>query len=111
MKLGEQGGKELVLADLNPCYFVGEVAQISYEKLKSMFTVFPDLSFAILSQLANWLRKMNHKIGDVALMDVSGRVARSLLALWKEPDAVTHPDGMRIHITRQELGSIVGCSR
>jgi len=31
--------------------------------------------------------------------------------LCKEPDAMTHPDGMQIKITRQELGRIVGCSR
>jgi CRP/FNR family cyclic AMP-dependent transcriptional regulator len=76
-----------------------------------MSTVFPDLLFAISSQLANRLRKMNRKIGDLAFMDVSGRVARSLLDLCKEPDAMTHPDGMQIRITRQELGRIVGCSR
>jgi len=88
-----------------------EVAQISYEKLKSMSTVFPDLLFAISSQLANRLRKMNRKFGDLSFIDVSGRVARSLLDLCKEPDALTHPDGMQIRITRQELGRIVGCSR
>jgi CRP/FNR family cyclic AMP-dependent transcriptional regulator len=76
-----------------------------------MSTIFPDLLFAISSQLANRLRKMNRKIGDLAFMDVSGRVARSLLDLCKEPDAMTHPDGMQIRITRQELGRIVGCSR
>ena len=130
--LEEEEGRELVLAYLNPGDFFGEVglfneqvnrsalvraktpcevAQISYEKLKSMSTVFPDLFFAISSQLANRLRKMNRKIGDLAFMDVSGRVARSLLDLCKEPDAMTHPDGMQIRITRQELGRIVGCSR
>ena len=31
--------------------------------------------------------------------------------LCNEPDAMTHPDGMQIKITRQELGRIVGCSR
>jgi CRP/FNR family cyclic AMP-dependent transcriptional regulator len=31
--------------------------------------------------------------------------------LTKEPDAMTHPDGMQIRITRQEIGRIVGCSR
>jgi CRP/FNR family cyclic AMP-dependent transcriptional regulator len=44
-------------------------------------------------------------------MDVTGRVARTLIDLSKEPDAMTHPDGMQIRITRQELGRIVGCSR
>ena len=130
--LEDEEGRELVLAYLNPGDFFGEiglfnehvnrsalvraktpceVAQISYEKLKSMSSVFPDLLFAISSQLANRLRKMNRKVGDLAFMDVSGRVARSLLELCKEPDAMTHPDGMQIRITRQELGRIVGCSR
>ena len=130
--LEEEEGRELVLAYLNPGDFFGEiglfnehvnrsalvraktpceVAQISYDKLKSMSTIFPDLFFAISSQLADRLRKMNRKIGDLAFMDVSGRVARSLLDLCKEPDAMTHPDSMQIRITRQELGRIVGCSR
>ncbi|NOP02832.1 helix-turn-helix domain-containing protein, partial [Klebsiella pneumoniae] len=40
-----------------------------------------------------------------------GRVARCLRELCKQPDAMTHPDGMQIKITRQEIGRIVGCSR
>ena len=39
------------------------------------------------------------------------RIAHTLLDLCKEPDAMTHPDGMQIKVTRQELGKIVGCSR
>ena len=130
--LEDEEGRELVLAYLNPGDFFGEIglfnehvnrsalvrakspceiAQISYDKLKSMSTVFPDLLFAISSQLANRLRKMNRKIGDLAFMDVSGRVARAPLDLTKEPHAMTHPDGMQIRVTRQELGRIVGCSR
>ncbi len=130
--LEDEEGRELVLAYLNAGDFFGEIglfnehvnrsalvraknaceiAQISYERLKSMSTLFPDLLFAISSQLATRLRKMNRKIGDLAFMDVSGRVARSLLDLCKEPDAMTHPDGMQIRVTRQELGRIVGCSR
>ena len=130
--LEDEEGRELVLAYLNPGDFFGEiglfnehlnrsalvraktkceVATITYEKLKSMSTVFPDLLFAISLQLATRLRKMNRKIGDLAFMDVSGRVARALLDLCKEPDAMTHPGGMQIRVTRQELGRIVGCSR
>ena len=44
-------------------------------------------------------------------MDAAGRVASTLLDLCKQPDAVTHPDGMQIKISRTELGKIVGCSR
>jgi CRP/FNR family cyclic AMP-dependent transcriptional regulator len=130
--LEDEQGREIVLAYLNPGDFFGEiglfheranrsalvrsrtscdVAQISYEKLKAMPTIFPDLVFAIASQLAVRLRRTNRKVGDLAFLDVSGRVARALLDLCREPDAMTHPDGMQIRITRQELGRIVGCSR
>jgi CRP/FNR family cyclic AMP-dependent transcriptional regulator len=34
-----------------------------------------------------------------------------LLDLCKEPDAIAHPDGIQIRITRQEISRIVGCSR
>lgn len=49
--------------------------------------------------------------GQLAFLDVTGRIAQTLLNLAKQPDAMTHPDGMQIKITRQEIGQIVGCSR
>jgi CRP/FNR family cyclic AMP-dependent transcriptional regulator len=128
----DEEGRELVLAYLNAGDFFGEIglfnehldrsalvrakincdiAQIGYDKIKGIPHVFPDLIFAIASQLATRLRRMNRKVGDLAFMDVSGRIARALLELCKEPDAMTHPDGMQIRVTRQELGRIVGCSR
>ena len=61
--------------------------------------------------MAQRLRNTTRKVGDLAFFDVSGRVARCLLDLCKQPDAMTHPDGMQIKITRQEIGRIVGCSR
>jgi CRP/FNR family cyclic AMP-dependent transcriptional regulator len=130
--LEDDDGRELVLAYLNPGDFFGEIglfnehtnrsalvraktqcdiAQISYDKLRSIPGVFPELLFGIATQLATRLRRMNRKVGDLAFTDVSGRVARAILDLCKEPDAMTHPDGMQIRITRQELGRIVGCSR
>jgi len=63
------------------------------------------------SQMASRLRITSRKVSDLAFIDVTGRVARTLLDLCKQPDAMTHPDGMQIKITRQEIGRIVGCSR
>ena len=31
--------------------------------------------------------------------------------LCNEPDAMTHPGGMQIKVSRQELSRLVGCSR
>ena len=49
---------------------------------------------------------------SVALtVDVTGRVAHAIMDLCNEPDAMTHPDGMQIKVSRQELSRLVGCSR
>lgn len=88
-----------------------EIAEISYAKFNSLRQEIPDVLFEISTQIANRLRKTSRKVGDLAFLDVTGRIAGTLLDLAKQPDAMTHPDGMQIKITRQELGKIVGCSR
>ena len=88
-----------------------EIAIISYQRLVSLPSIYHDLLFVIASQMAIRLGKTSIKVRDLAFTDVQGRIARTLLELCKEPDAMTHPDGMQIKITRQELGRIVGCSR
>jgi CRP/FNR family cyclic AMP-dependent transcriptional regulator len=61
--------------------------------------------------MADRLRDTSRKVIDLAFVDVSGRIAHTLLELARQPDAMTHPEGMQIRITRQELAKIVGCSR
>lgn len=130
--LEDDKGHEIVLAYLNPGDFFGEIglfnedasrsalvrartvceiAQISYPKLRSLTDLYPDLIIAMTTQLARRLRNTNRKLGDLAFMDVYGRVARTLLDLCEQPDAMTHPDGMQVRVTRQELARLVGCSR
>lgn len=88
-----------------------EVAEISYERFHQLRGQFPDILFAIADQISERLRHTTRKLKDLAFVDVAGRIAHTLMDLCKEPDAMTHPDGMQIKITRQELGKIVGCSR
>ncbi|MBI3561560.1 MAG: cAMP-activated global transcriptional regulator CRP [Gammaproteobacteria bacterium] len=128
----DSDGHEIVLAYLNRGDFFGEmglfgeehnrsawvrtrtsceVAEISYAKFRQLYSDHPDVLFAMASQMAARLRNTSRKVSDLAFMDVTGRVARTLLDLCKQPDAMTHPDGMQIRITRQEIGRIVGCSR
>jgi CRP/FNR family cyclic AMP-dependent transcriptional regulator len=61
--------------------------------------------------MADRLNRTTQKVSDLAFLDVTGRAAQTLLELTKQPDAMTHPDGMQIKVTRQEIGRIVGCSR
>lgn len=65
----------------------------------------------LATQLANRLRATTRKASNLTFLDVTGRVARTLLDLCKQPDAMSHPDGMQIKVTRQEIGRMVGCSR
>jgi len=88
-----------------------KVAIISYERFIKIKAQFPDILFAIAAQMATRLRKTTFKLKNLAFVDVSGRIAHTLMDLSKQPDAMTHPEGMQIKITRQELGKIAGCSR
>jgi len=128
----DEEGHELVLAYLNEGEFFGEmglfeddtqrsawiiartacdVAVADYATFRQMTEHTPAILFALAGQLADRLRKTSNKVRDLAFLDVTGRVARTLLDLTREPDAMTHPDGMQVKITRQEIARIVGCSR
>lgn len=88
-----------------------EIAEISYQKFNSLRQELPEVLFEVATQISNRLRKTSQKVSDLAFLDVTGRIAHTLLDLAKQPDAITHPDGMQIKITRQDIGKIVGCSR
>ena len=133
----EEDGREIILAYLNKGEFIGEMgmfssqqkrsvmvrtrsacelAEISYSKLEQLFETdlkgqAKDILYAIGAQLTERLAATSQKVSHLAFLDVTGRIAGTLLDLCKQPDAMTHPDGMQIRITRQEIGRIVGCSR
>ena len=88
-----------------------KIAEISYERFMTIKGQFPDILFRIAAQMATHLRKTTFKLKSLAFVDVSGRIAHTLMDLSRQPDAMTHPDGMQIRVTRQELGKIAGCSR
>lgn len=125
-------GKEMILSYLSQGEFLGEiglfeegtersawvkaktsceVAEISYKKFKQLVQVNPDILMRLAGQMASRLQVTSEKVSNLAFLDVAGRIAQTLLNLAKQPDAMTHPDGMQIKITRQEIGQIVGCSR
>lgn len=92
-------------------YCMYAVAEISYKKFRQLIQVNPDILMRLSAQMARRLQVTSEKVGNLAFLDVTGRIAQTLLNLAKQPDAMTHPDGMQIKITRQEIGQIVGCSR
>jgi CRP/FNR family transcriptional regulator, cyclic AMP receptor protein len=130
-------GHDIVLAYLNKGEFIGEIgvfmgpmlrdvtvttreptqlAEIGYVKLHQLLTgelgerstqILLDLGKSLSARLLNTSRKVR----SLAFLDATDRIDRTLHDLCKQPDAMTHPDGMQIRITRQEIGRIVGCSR
>jgi CRP/FNR family transcriptional regulator, cyclic AMP receptor protein len=130
-------GQELILAYLNKGDFIGEIgvfkgagirsisvdtrsrcqlAEIPYIKLRAalkneMIHTAADFLFLLATQLSSRLLVTSRKCHDLAFLDVEGRVARVLMDLCAEPEAITHPEGMQIYISRQEISRIAGCSR
>lgn len=132
VSIEDEDGHEMVVAYLNEGAFFGEmglfdeisrrsawvkaktdveVAEVSYPSFMELTEKDSRLLYVLGNQVAVRLRNTTRKVGDLAFMDVTGRVARTLLDLCREPDAMTHPDGMQIKVTRQEIARIVGCSR
>lgn len=129
----DEDSKEMLLTNLGQGEFVGElllfeekvqkrtawvrtrenceIAEISYKKFKQLVHLNPDILMYLSTQMARRLRLTSRQVNNLAFLDVAGRIAQTLLNLAKLPDAMTHPEGMQIKITRQEIGQMVGCSR
>jgi CRP/FNR family transcriptional regulator, cyclic AMP receptor protein len=133
----EPDGRELVLGYVNAGEFIGEMglfveadqrevvlrtravcelAELSYERLHQLMETTlineaPRIMYAIGAQLAKRLLDTSRKATRLAFLDVTGRIVRTLGDLCKEPDAMTHPQGTQIRVSRQEIARIVGCSR
>lgn len=108
----ETDQREVMLRTRTQC----ELAEISYERLYQLI-VGPlagdaaKLMFAIGKQLSRRLLDTSRKAGRLAFLDVSDRIIRTLHDLAKEPEAMSHPQGTQLRVSRQELARLVGCSR
>ena len=131
--LKDPDGKEMILSNLSQGEFIGEmslfeetlqkrtawvrtrgvceVAEIPYKKFKQLVHLNPEILMSLSAQMARRLRNTSKQASNLAFLDVAGRIANTLFNLATQPDAMTHPDGMQIKITRQEIGQMVGCSR
>jgi CRP/FNR family cyclic AMP-dependent transcriptional regulator len=133
----EDDGRELVLGYLGPGEFVGELglfieterrevalrtrsacelAEIDYERLYQLMAGTlqgdaPRLMWAIGAQISRRLLDTSRKAGRLAFLDVTDRIVRTLHDLAKDPEAMSHPEGTQLRISRQELSRLVGCSR
>lgn len=126
--LQDKSGHEVILHMLGPNEYFGEMAPIdtaprsasviaveNAELLTLSRDAFMgclgghfDMTMKVMSCLVRRLRSANRKIGNLAMLDVSGRVAAQLLEMSEIRD------GLRVvpyRLARQEVASMVGASR
>ncbi|MGH8509201.1 MAG: Crp/Fnr family transcriptional regulator [Gammaproteobacteria bacterium] len=124
----EQSGKEVTLIFLGPWGCFGELgllddaprsASVSTVEASTLVVVskpaflnclskHPDISIKLMQVLVQRVRLLTGRVRDIALLDVYGRIARSLMSL------ATERDGQWIieqRMTQQDLASMVGCAR
>jgi len=127
-----EDGNELIISYLGPGEFFGELGlfdesarrsawisarsecelvRMEYQRFKARLQEQPELLMQLSGQLARRLRQTSEKLGDLAFLDVTGRVASTLLQLCGDSQAITHPDGMLLRLSRTELGNLVNCTR
>tara|TARA_R110000772_G_scaffold25421_1_gene66286 strand:+ start:640 stop:1275 length:636 start_codon:yes stop_codon:yes gene_type:complete len=130
--LEDDNNREIIISYLNPGDFFGEIslfdvsqarsasirtrekselAEITYEDFRTYANLNPEILYLLGKQMARRLRLTTQKVADLSFLDATGRLASALLELSRDPSAMTHPDGMQIKITRQDLGKISNCSR
>lgn len=122
-------GREVILATMNPGDHVGEMslidndphsasvrAEVQTDVLVLGRTEFArclpensSMAYAVMRGLVQRLRSADRKIESLALMDVYGRVARSLLE-FARPD-LSGQLVIRDKISRQDIAKMVGASR
>ncbi len=121
-------GREVILAGLQPGDYVGEMSLIDNEPHSATVRAevqtdmlilgrpefsrcLPEnstLSYAIMRGLVQRLRSADRQIESLALLDVYGRVARTLLQM---AEADGDQKTIRNKVSRQDLAKVVGASR
>lgn len=127
-----EDGREIILTTLGAGDFFGEMALLDSEprsadvttKLPSVLLSikredflahirqYPSVAIGVLIEMSRRLRRADEKIGNLALLDVYGRVARVLLDI-SETEGVVTDEGITIENrpTHQEIASMIGTSR
>ena len=126
--MGEADGKEVILSILGPGEFFGEMGlvddgprsatviaiepcellAVSKRAFKKCLVENVEVAMAVLRVVVRRLREADRRIGNLAMLDVIGRVARLLL------DMSENVNGRKVvtkRLTKQDIARMVGASR
>lgn len=126
--IGDEEGREIILKILGPGDFFGEMSMIDKQPRSASITTtessvflvlthnafekciekIPRIASMVMRVLSQRVREADRKIGTLAMMDVYGRVASTLLEL-----AVNDNGKMIVSekLSQQDLANMVGASR
>lgn len=120
-----ESGKEQVIRVLGPGEFLGELSlfssnpmtdngeaiekvtmcMISGEKLKSLMTRYPSITFKIMEELSKRLEKAENTIENISLHSVERRIAQSILSLSVEGKK------LKLNMSKGDWASQLGMSQ
>jgi len=84
------------------------VAIMTKAAFRECLAEYPDIAYNLIRFLSQRVRVLSGNVRNLALLDVYGRVARTLLSLAKPVDRVLMIDQK---LTHQDIASMVGASR
>jgi CRP/FNR family cyclic AMP-dependent transcriptional regulator len=125
--VADADGKEIILNEQGPWDHIGELALLGDSQRTASVVTLEDSNFLVLTKrsfqqcltdhpgialnlighLANRVRQLTEEVTDLALLDVYGRVAKTLT------ESATEQDGRLVtaRLTHQEIADRVGSSR
>lgn len=126
--VSDEQGREVLLNILGPNTYFGELSLIDDEprsasvmtvepsqvvvvskaNFSQCLAVHPEVAFELIGALAKRVRALTNSVKNLALLDVYGRVARTLLNLASEHDGKLM---IQQRLTHQDIASMVGASR
>jgi CRP/FNR family cyclic AMP-dependent transcriptional regulator len=121
-------GKEIILNEQGPGEHFGELALvddaprsasvmalektqvsiISRQDFRQVLGKHPDLAFSLIRDLSRRIRVLSENVKDLALLDVYGRVAKTLLGMAKDIDGQLIIEDRP---TQQDIANHIGASR
>lgn len=110
---GEHFG-ELALVDDNPrsasvmALEKTRVAIISRQDFRQVLGKHPDIAFSLIQEFSRRIRVLSENVKDLALLDVYGRVAKTLLGMAKDIDGQLIIEDRP---TQQDIANHIGASR
>jgi CRP/FNR family cyclic AMP-dependent transcriptional regulator len=132
VSLWSDNGREIILSTLGPGSFFGEMSLVDGEprsanvacltdalllrlgrkEFLQALRAYPTIAINVMTEVCVRLRRADESIGNLALLDVYGRVARYLLERCEEEGDPAHEGHLLRKIpTQQHIASRIGTSR